>query len=297
MTSPEVDSSRSSGAAHDGGDAVDIREPTPTTMQMTAAESRATPPRPVGEAAVPAPPKIPLAPLKRLQARFNPLADGMMYLAVFVGACAGAALRSPLTALFPAQAGAPDTATVPYAGLVTVNAVACFVYALITSYLSRASWISKRLRQMVGSGVGLGLCGALSMMSMLMLQGFVLLQAGRIGLFFGAMLLGFGSGVVAAIAGNVCGRAAATRRQAAAVRHSHESHASGAAMATNRPSARSQVSPGATDGAAYAAYAEHVENTEDRGHPASKQAPVAYEPAPITDEIPLVPDPTTGDVH
>ena len=35
------------------------------------------------------PPQIPLAPLKQLQARFNPLADWMMYLVIFAGGCFG----------------------------------------------------------------------------------------------------------------------------------------------------------------------------------------------------------------
>ena len=35
------------------------------------------------------PPTIPLAPMKRMQARFNPLADGLMYVVVFVGGFVG----------------------------------------------------------------------------------------------------------------------------------------------------------------------------------------------------------------
>ncbi len=293
MKSTGVDASRSSETATSDGDGQDIHEPAPTTMQMAAAESRNVPPRPVGDAAVPAPPEIPLAPLKRLQARFNPLADGMMYLAVFVGGFAGAAFRSPLTALFPAQVGAPNTATVPYVGTLAANALACFVYALVTSYLSRASWVAKRLRQLIGSGVGLGLCGTFSVMAMLMLQGFMLLQAGRFVTFLGYMLSSFGLGIVAAIMGNQCGRMVAAKRQAAAVRHSHES-ASSFAVQTAQGGHRGEVTPevsGQPD------QPDQPGRGDNRTAQSPVQAPLAYEPPPITDEIPMVPNPTTGEVH
>lgn len=47
------------------------------------------------------PPTIPLAPMKRMQARFNPLADGLMYVVVFVGGFVGVGCRHALDMLLP----------------------------------------------------------------------------------------------------------------------------------------------------------------------------------------------------
>ena len=51
-------------------------EPNPATQSIDVAEVARADVRPSGAAASKHPPQIPLAPMKRMQARFNPLADG-----------------------------------------------------------------------------------------------------------------------------------------------------------------------------------------------------------------------------
>lgn len=82
-----------------------MQEPTLSTQEISAAQVRAqSTPSPQGAAAAARPPQIPLAPIKRVQARFNPLADGMMYLVVFFGGMLGTAMRYGLNLVMPATA-------------------------------------------------------------------------------------------------------------------------------------------------------------------------------------------------
>lgn len=314
-----------------------VTEPAPSTMEIAAAQARNVAPRPFGKAAAPVPPKIPLAPLKHLQARFNPLADGIMYLAVFLGGFLGVALRTPLTMMFPHDAARPSGAVVPLLATLLVNVLACFGYGTLTSYLSRASWLSKRVRQVLGSGLGMGLCGSFSLMAMAILQGFVLIGDGRYAVFLGYADGSLCGGLLAVMLGNRCGRLAATRRQrlvvATAVDAANEedrrrrhaktagAHAAGQQGGARRVDAAAETMNGpahdvgtASDG--HAASQNPVTNdpamrsadhagpdgvtpgTADRAAKAEvPQAPLAYEPPPVTAEIPLVPDPATGEVH
>ena len=96
------------------------------------------------------PPPIPLAPMKRMQARFNPLADGLMYVVVFVGGFVGVGFRRALDLLLPSVSGSPFVV-----GTFVSNMLACFLFAMLTEYMATASWLRRRVRQVVSRGVGL----------------------------------------------------------------------------------------------------------------------------------------------
>ncbi len=110
------------------------------------------------------PPRIPLAPAKRVQARFNPLADGLIYLVVFVGGFLGVGLRHVMNALMPASGSVFDL------GTFVSNILACFLLAMLTEYMASAPWIRKRVRQVTSKGLGMGFAGGLSTMSGLMVS-------------------------------------------------------------------------------------------------------------------------------
>ena len=76
------------------------------------------------------PPTIPLAPMKRMQARFNPLADGLMYVVVFVGGFVGVGCRHALDMLLPSVSGTPFVV-----GTFVSNMVACFLFAMLTEFM------------------------------------------------------------------------------------------------------------------------------------------------------------------
>ena len=80
-------------------------EPNPATQSIDVAEVARADVRPSGAAASKHPPQIPLAPMKRMQARFNPLADGLMYLVVFVGGFVGVGFRRATDLLLPSVNG------------------------------------------------------------------------------------------------------------------------------------------------------------------------------------------------
>ncbi len=98
--------------------------------------------------------------MKRMQARFNPLADGLMYVVVFVGGFVGVGFRRATDLLLPSVNGSPFVV-----GTFVSNMLACFLFAMLTEYMATASWLRRRVRQVVSRGVGLGLLGGLSTMS------------------------------------------------------------------------------------------------------------------------------------
>lgn len=152
------------------------------------------------------PPTIPLAPMKRMQARFNPLADGLMYVVVFVGGFVGVGCRHALDMLLPSVSGTPFVV-----GTFVSNMVACFLFAMLTEFMATASWLRRRVRQVVSRGVGLGLLGGLSTMSGVMLETMEGLHERHIASALGYLAGNFAGGLFTAAAGVVLMQALLSR--------------------------------------------------------------------------------------
>lgn len=152
------------------------------------------------------PPTIPLAPMKRMQARFNPLADGLMYVVVFVGGFVGVGCRHALDMLLPSVSGTPFVV-----GTFVSNMVACFLFAMLAEFMATASWLRRRVRQVVSRGVGLGLLGGLSTMSGVMLEAMEGLHERHIASALGYLAGNFAGGLLAAAAGVVLMQALLSR--------------------------------------------------------------------------------------
>lgn len=152
------------------------------------------------------PPTIPLAPMKRMQARFNPLADGLMYVVVFVGGFVGVGCRHALDMLLPSVSGTPFVV-----GTFVSNMVACFLFAMLTEFMATASWLRRRVRQVVSRGVGLGLLGGLSTMSGVMLETMEGLHERHIASALGYLAGNFAGGLLTAAAGVVLMKALLSR--------------------------------------------------------------------------------------
>ena len=152
------------------------------------------------------PPTIPLAPMKRMQARFNPLADGLMYVVVFVGGFVGAGCRHALDMLLPSVSGTPFVV-----GTFVSNMVSCFLFAMLTEFMATASWLRRRVRQVVSRGVGLGLLGGLSTMSGVMLETMEGLHERHIASALGYLAGNFAGGLLTAAAGVVLMQALLSR--------------------------------------------------------------------------------------
>ena len=152
------------------------------------------------------PPTIPLAPMKRMQARFNPLADGLMYVVVFVGGFVGVGCRHALDMLLPSVSGTPFVV-----GTFVSNMVACFLFAMLTEFMATASWLRRRVRQAVSRGVGLGLLGGLSTMSGVMLETMEGLHERHIASALGYLAGNFAGGLLTAAAGVVLMQALLSR--------------------------------------------------------------------------------------
>ena len=171
-------------------------EPNPATQSIDVAEVARADVRPSGAAASKHPPQIPLAPMKRMQARFNPLADGLMYLVVFVGGFVGVGFRRATDLLLPSVNGSPFVV-----GTFVSNMLACFLFAMLTEYMATASWLRRRVRQVVSRGVGLGLLGGLSTMSGVMLETMEGMREQRFGSALGYLAGSFAGGLIAAAVG------------------------------------------------------------------------------------------------
>ena len=152
------------------------------------------------------PPTIPLAPMKRMQARFNPLADGLMYVVVFVGGFVGVGCRHALDMLLPSVSGTPFVV-----GTFVSNMIACFLFAMLTEFMATASWLRRRVRQVVSRGVGLGLLGGLSTMSGVMLETMEGLHERHIASALGYLAGNFAGGLLTAAAGVVLMQALLSR--------------------------------------------------------------------------------------
>lgn len=354
-------------------------DPNPATESLDLAEVARADVRPSGAAAASNPPQIPLAPMKRVQARFNPLADGLMYLVVFVGGFVGVGCRRGLDMLLPSVNGTPFVV-----GTFVSNMLACFLFAMLTEYMTTASWLRRRVRQAVSRGVGLGFLGGLSTMSGVMLEMMEGLRERHVASAFGYLAGSFVGGIVAALAGVLVMRwllAKGTRKRVrdalfvsdspetdnqrtkmrAQMSDSGESDILGAEMgaggvkhvkvadvahsaaqaaleaaqiaqraaqqasqAAQSPSLASQASliltalesqtPEAdtrmpastvhstvqltTQSTTYSTTQYSVQPSTQPIVPSSASADLpSFEPKPVTAEIPMVPDPTTGEVH
>lgn len=249
------------------------------------------------------PPQIPLAPIKAFQPRFNPLADAMIYLVVFVGGCIGTGMRYGLSVAVPqAQAGA--IASSFHVATFVANMAACFIYAALTTYVSQASWIRRRIRQLTSRGVGMGMCGGFSTLSAMVIEELASLRQGYVIGFAIYMLVSFAGGLAVAWYGTRLGLAACAKRQAKLVAAAFSPqpggrHAMPAAMVTAVENAPIVVdapvvvpvpdAAGATAGKAADAA------DEDESIPSVSSSVI--EPKPDTAEIPMVSDPFTGEVR
>ena len=171
-------------------------EPHPATQSIDINEVAHADVRPSGAAASKNPPQIPLAPMKRVQARFNPLADVVMYVVVFAGGFFGVGCRRVLDILMPSVGGTPFVV-----GTFVSNMVACFLFAMLVEYMATASWLRRRARQLVSRGVGLGFFGGLSTMSGVMLETMEGLHEQRFAAAFGYLAGSVVCGLIAAAAG------------------------------------------------------------------------------------------------
>ena len=302
-------------------------EPDPSTQEMTAAHAcsyAADVPHPKGAAAASAPPAIPLAPVKRVQAQFNPLADGMVYLVVFLGGCVGTALRYGLSLALPAPAAEQGWLSAFHTATFLANMAACLIFAFVSTYMAQAAWIRKRVRQLTSRGIGMGMCGGFSTLSAMVIEELTSIHAGQIGGFLCYMLVSFACGLLVAAAGARLALVVAARRSARVVaqavadiaadasgRHAapkHDVDVDGVAIA-DKPimvgdplvgpiEIKSSAPPEGDYGQPLPASASPrvaTSGTADAPEP-DVDAP-SFEPAPITDEIPLVGDPVTGEVH
>ena len=249
------------------------------------------------------PPQIPLAPLKAVQPRFNPLADVMIYVVVFVGGCVGTGMRYGLSQLIPAAESGAIAASFHLATFVA-NMAACFVYAALTTYVSQASWIRKRIRQLTSRGVGMGMCGGFSTLSAMVIEELTSLRQGHIVGFAIYMLVSFAGGLAVAWYGTRLGLAACAKRQAKLVAAAFSPqpggrHAMPAAMVTAVENAPIVVDAPVVvpvpDAAGAAAGKAADAADEDESIPSVSSSVI--EPKPDTAEIPMVSDPFTGEVR
>ncbi len=248
----------------------DIAEPSPSTQEISVAHAKlyAQPtPHPTGAAAAEQPPQIPLAPIKRVRAQFNPLADGMLYLVVFLGGCLGTAMRYGMTQLFPRPLASQGALSAFHTATFCSNMIACLIFAALTEYVSQASWIRKRTRQLTSRGVGMGMCGGFSTLSAMMIEELTAIHGGQIAGFICYTLASFVCGLFVAAVGVRLASALALRHIS---RHmsDHVSRVVDAARTASRMSAT---------------------NVADVA-----ELPT-FEPAPVTDEIPLVGDLSAGE--
>ena len=197
-------------------------EADPSTQEISAVHARSyalgAMPRPTGAAAAPTPPAIPLAPATRMQAKFNPLADGMLYLVVFIGGVLGTAMRYGTSLLMPGPAARTGVLASFHMATFAANMLACFIFAWLTSYVSQASWLAKRTRQLTSRGVGMGVCGGFSTLSAFAIEELRSLQDGRIGGFALYMAASFAGGLLVAAVGAKLGLRMSAKAEAKVVR-------------------------------------------------------------------------------
>lgn len=269
-------------------------------------------PHPTGAAAARRPPCVPLAPMKRVQARFNPLADIPVYLVVFLGGCFGTAMRYGLWMWLP-YGGTDDVWFMAFhPATFLANMIATFVFALLSSYMANAFWIARRARQLVSRGVGMGMCGGFSTLSAMMVEDVVALRTGGVWSLILYTLLSFLGGLVVAWFGSWLGvRLTARRAGRKAVDDANRLRAPAAKPAIG---VRVPLDPRiaaeramAEAGGARPAASVRVEEPRPVAVADPMQSPslarlaaadAGAQPDPTTDEIPVVvADPLTGEVE
>ena len=301
------------------------KEPGLSTQEMSEVHARsyaAAIPHPTGAAAAEQPPQIPLAPVKRVQAQFNPLADLLLYLVVFVGGCIGTAMRFGLAEAFPSPLARRGVLSAFHVATFGANMVACLVLAMVTIGMSHASWLTRRVKQLVSKGVGLGVCGGCSTLSTLGIEELASLRGGEIGGTVLYVLVTFACGALCSVLGVKLGLLLTARRKSQvlqeAVRNAMRSDGDSGPVIEGVPQDvverfASGDSTASVDAEALIAaespivvdkpVAVPVESSDMRvdgaissvGEGVATGVP-AFEPAPITDEIPLVGDLATGEV-
>lgn len=250
----------------------------------------------------PVPPRIPLAPIKAVHPRFNPLADVMIYVVVFVGGCIGTGMRYGLGQLIPAAESGAIASSFHLATFLA-NMAACFIYAALTTYVAQASWIRKRVRQLTSRGVGMGMCGGFSTLSAMVIEELTSLQQGHIAGFLIYMLTSFVAGLLVSWFGVRLGLAASAKRQAKVVAAAFASTQSGGRHAALPFAIVTAVenTPITVDSPVVVPVPESAGVTESTAAAAGTPVPTAstsmIEPEPDTAEIPLVSDPFTGEVR
>ena len=301
------------------------KEPGLSTQEMSEVHARsyaAAIPHPTGAAAAEQPPQIPLAPVKRVQAQFNPLADLLLYLVVFVGGCIGTAMRFGFAETFPSPLARRGVLSAFHVATFGANMVACLVLAMVTIGMSHASWLTRRVKQLVSKGVGLGVCGGCSTLSTLGIEELASLRGGEIGGTVLYVLVTFACGALCSVLGVKLGLLLTARRKSQvlqeAVRNAMRSDGDSGPVIEGVPQDvverfASGDSTASVDAEALIAaespivvdkpVAVPVESSDMRvdgaissvGEGVATGVP-AFEPAPITDEIPLVGDLATGEV-
>jgi len=131
-------------------------------------------------------------------AKRSPLADPQLYLVVFIGGAIGTCVRYLLGLAIPQQAAGF------HFGTLAANLLACFVYAGLSAYLAQADWIRLRKRELVNRGAGMGVCGGLSTMSTLALEGFTGILGGQAWQALLYLLVSMVCGLLVAFAGVWC---------------------------------------------------------------------------------------------
>lgn len=301
------------------------KEPGLSTQEMSEVHARsyaAAIPHPTGAAAAEQPPQILLAPVKRVQAQFNPLADLLLYLVVFVGGCIGTAMRFGLAEAFPSSLARRGVFSAFHVATFGANMVACLVLAMVTICMSHASWLTRRVKQLVSKGVGLGVCGGCSTLSTLGIEELASLRGGEIGGTVLYVLVTFACGALCSVLGVKLGLLLTARRKSQvlqeAVRNAMRSDGDSGPVIEGVPQDvverfASGDSTASVDAEALIAAESPIvvdkpvavpsESSDMRvdgaissvGEDVATGVP-AFEPAPVTDEIPLVGDLATGEV-